>query len=70
MIEKSYSPITHEDTQGYFDLLVKTYESRSGGGFGAFLCNLEPGETAPMKIKKARTISIGKLGLVVDHGDT
>jgi cytochrome-b5 reductase len=62
LIEKSYSPITHEDTQGYFDLLVKTYEPRSGGGFGAFLCNLLPGEQAPMKIKKARKIH-GQTGI-------
>jgi NAD(P)H-flavin reductase len=62
LVEKSYSPITHEDTQGYFDLLVKAYEPQSGGGFGAFLCNLLPGEQAPMKIKKARKIH-GQTGI-------
>jgi cytochrome-b5 reductase len=56
-IEKSYSPVSHEDTQGFFDLLVKSYEPCPGGGFGNFLCHLEPGEAAPMKIKQARKIN-------------
>ena len=54
--EKSYSPVSHEATPGTFDLLVKAYPPRDGGGFGAFLCDLKVGETAPMKIKPARKI--------------
>lgn len=80
LIEKSYSIISHENTEGYFDLLVKAYGHENmnkddennnngvvaapasgggggaGGGFGYFLCNLLPGQIAPMRIKKARKI--------------
>lgn len=58
-LEKSYSPVSHPATVGSFDLLVKAYPLRVGGGFGAFLCGLEPGETAPMKVKPASLSLIG-----------
>ena len=53
---KSYSPVSHESTPGAFDLLVKAYPPREGGGFGAFLCDLSVGDTATMKFKSARSI--------------
>jgi cytochrome-b5 reductase len=62
IIEKSYSPISHEDTEGYFDLLVKSYPPQPGGGFGLFLCDLIPGQSAPLKIKKSREIQ-GRTGV-------
>lgn len=49
-LEKSYSPISDEAV-GHFDLLVKAYPPRPGGGVGAFLCGLAPGEAAAMKVK-------------------
>lgn len=39
---KSYSPVSHPATRGTFDLLVKAYPYRVGGGVGAWLCGLEP----------------------------
>lgn len=50
-LEKSYSPVSHPGEEGIFDLLVKAYPPRDGGGLGSFLCGLQVGETAPMKIK-------------------
>ena len=53
-IEKSYSPVSHPAQAGSFELLVKAYPPRTGGGLGAYLCGLEPGETALMKVKPAQ----------------
>eukprot|EP00435_Cladocopium_sp_Y103_P010672 s2187_g2.t1 len=52
-VEKSYSPVTHPAKAGSFDLLVKAYPPREGGGVGAYLCGLEPGQSALMKVKPA-----------------
>ena len=35
---------------GSFELLVKAYPPRRGGGLGAYLCGLDPGETALMSL--------------------
>lgn len=56
VLEKSYSPITPPQTQGYFDLLVKAYPPRQGGGLGSFLCDLSIGDVAHMRIKPPRKI--------------
>jgi len=56
LLEKSYSPVSHEDEQSTFELLVKAYPPRTGGGLGAFLCGLQPGESATMKVKPPRKI--------------
>ena len=56
VLEKSYSPVSLPSTRGFFDLLVKAYPPRPGGGVGGFLCGLEPGDTAAMKVKPARII--------------
>jgi cytochrome-b5 reductase len=53
---KSYSPISPRTATDYFDLLVKSYPYRQGGGFGNFLCNLEKGDVATMTLKKPREI--------------
>ena len=66
-LEKSYSPISLPTASGSFDLLVKAYPPRPGGGVGAFLCGLEPGEPAFFKLKKPREIKgatdLSQLGL-------
>lgn len=41
-ISKSYSPISHPSKKYGFDLLVKEYPYREGGGVAAFLCSLSP----------------------------
>ena len=40
-------------------LLVKAYAPRKGGGLGAWLCALEPGQNASMKVKGAKKIVNG-----------
>eukprot|EP00560_Eucampia_antarctica_P009578 CAMPEP_0197828132 /NCGR_PEP_ID=MMETSP1437-20131217/4770_1 /TAXON_ID=49252 ORGANISM="Eucampia antarctica, Strain CCMP1452" /NCGR_SAMPLE_ID=MMETSP1437 /ASSEMBLY_ACC=CAM_ASM_001096 /LENGTH=291 /DNA_ID=CAMNT_0043429249 /DNA_START=188 /DNA_END=1063 /DNA_ORIENTATION=+ len=40
-VSKSYSPISHPSAIGYFELVVKSYPFRPGGGVGAYLCNLQ-----------------------------
>lgn len=56
VLEKSYSPTSRPGEQGGFELLVKRYEPQPGGGCGAFLCDLKPGELAPLKIKSPRVV--------------
>lgn len=51
VLRKSYSPVQLPTTSDYFDLLVKAYPYRPGGGVGAFLCNLEIGNVAVLKVK-------------------
>jgi len=41
-LSKSYSPISVPSTLNTFDLIVKTYPARDGGGVGSFLCTLQP----------------------------
>mmetsp|Transcript_32423 Transcript_32423/g.74648 ORF Transcript_32423/g.74648 Transcript_32423/m.74648 type:complete len:262 (-) Transcript_32423:22-807(-) len=41
-LSKSYSPVSHPGARGHFDLLVKAYPHRAGGGVGAYLCGLRP----------------------------
>ena len=48
--EKSYSPVSHPDTIGAFDLLVKAYPLAPLGGFGKYLCDMEVGAAATMKV--------------------
>ena len=36
-ISKSYSPISHPATRGFFDLIVKAYPPREGGGVARYL---------------------------------
>ena len=54
-LSKSYSPISHPDQTGYFELAVKSYPPREenhpgthgiAGGLGKYLCDLKVGETA------------------------
>ena len=46
---------------------VKAYPPRQGGGVGAFLCGLQPGENAYLKLKPPRSIrgvtDVSQLGL-------
>jgi cytochrome-b5 reductase len=53
-LEKSYSPTSRPDDVGTFELLVKAYPPRPGGGCGAALCGLRAGEAAAFKVKPPR----------------
>jgi len=55
-LEKSYSPVSEPDACGHFDLLVKAYSPRPGGGVGSHLCGLEPGEATTLRLKPPRLI--------------
>eukprot|EP00928_Gymnodinium_smaydae_P089301 TRINITY_DN73291_c0_g1_i1.p1 TRINITY_DN73291_c0_g1~~TRINITY_DN73291_c0_g1_i1.p1 ORF type:complete len:301 (+),score=19.77 TRINITY_DN73291_c0_g1_i1:149-1051(+) len=54
ILDKSYSPVSLPDQEGYLELVVKGYPPRVGGGLGAFLVGLEIGESAFMKVKDPR----------------
>lgn len=54
VLKKSYSPISHPSEEGQFDLLVKAYEPRHGGGVGAHICSVETGGSISAKLKAKR----------------
>jgi cytochrome-b5 reductase len=54
VLKKSYSPISHPATVGSFDLLVKSYAPQPGGGVGAGICDLMPGQEIVGKLKAQR----------------
>jgi ferredoxin-NADP reductase len=57
LLSKSYSPISHPSQSGYFDLIVKSYETTSfenGGGVGKYLCNMNVGDSIKAELKKER----------------
>lgn len=56
LLDKSYSPVSHPAAKGFVELLVKRYSLRPGGGLGAFLCNMKPGEDVEMKLKAPRNL--------------
>jgi len=66
--EKSYSPVSLPSEVDYMDILVKPYAPVTGGGFGAFLCDLNIGDTAPMKVKPPRSIHGSKETIVRRYG--
>ena len=54
-LAKSYSPISHpSNPEKTFDLLVKGYEPRPGGGVGAYLCGLQVDDEIIGKVKSQR----------------
>lgn len=53
-LSKSYSPVSHPNTEGYFDLIVKSYPDQPGGGVGRYICNMEPGEMVTGTLKADR----------------
>ena len=53
--EKSYSPTSWPGSDT-MELLVKSYPLAPHGGFGAFLCSLQPGEEAAMAVKPVREV--------------
>ena len=67
-LEKSYSPVSLPTVSGFFDLLVKKYPPRDGGGMGAHLCDLEVddphNDIAAFKIKKVLFFSRMKFIMV------
>eukprot|EP00538_Stauroneis_constricta_P000986 CAMPEP_0119570022 /NCGR_PEP_ID=MMETSP1352-20130426/43280_1 /TAXON_ID=265584 /ORGANISM="Stauroneis constricta, Strain CCMP1120" /LENGTH=310 /DNA_ID=CAMNT_0007619681 /DNA_START=121 /DNA_END=1053 /DNA_ORIENTATION=+ len=55
-VGKSYSPISHPSESEHFDLLVKAYPYQPGGGVGAYLCELEVGDSIDAIVKKPRQV--------------
>lgn len=53
-LSKSYSPVSHPNQNGYFDLVVKEYPYEEGGGLGKYLCDMEVGSPIQAKIKGER----------------
>jgi len=53
-LSKSYSPITHPETEGTFDLIVKSYPLQPGGGVGKYLCDMQVGDSITATLKKER----------------
>ena len=62
-VQKSYSPVSGADDVGSFQLLVKPYAPRPGGGLGSALCALEPGDSASLRVKPVRVMH-GATGVV------
>jgi cytochrome-b5 reductase len=58
VLNKSYSPISHPNQKGSFDLLVKGYPLRPGGGVGAYLCGLQVGDSMEAAVKANRMIHL------------
>ena len=58
-LSKSYSPISHPSAERELQLLVKAYAPRAGGGVGAFLCALRPGEHVFASVKPPRVMHGG-----------
>jgi cytochrome-b5 reductase len=56
VLQKSYSPISHPQQKGTFDLLVKGYPLRPGGGVGAYLCGLQVGESIQAAVKANKIV--------------
>ena len=54
VLMKSYSPVSHPNMPNKFELLVKAYEPRPGGGVGAYICGLQAGDVMKAKVKKQR----------------
>jgi len=55
-LKKSYSPVSRADEAGAFDLLVKPYAPREGGGLAAHLCSLGVGKAAELQVKATRVM--------------
>ena len=58
VLKKSYSPISHPDQKGTFDLLVKRYPLRPGGGVGAYLCGVNVGDSIQAAVKPKRIMHL------------
>jgi len=56
VLKKSYSPISHPSKTDVFDLLVKSYTLRPGGGVGAYICGLEVGDSISASVKPERVM--------------
>jgi len=55
-LHKSYSPISHPSTENSFDLVVKAYPFRKGGGVGSYLCSLAVRSSIVASVKSPRLI--------------
>eukprot|EP00542_Grammatophora_oceanica_P019548 CAMPEP_0194039504 /NCGR_PEP_ID=MMETSP0009_2-20130614/11621_1 /TAXON_ID=210454 /ORGANISM="Grammatophora oceanica, Strain CCMP 410" /LENGTH=285 /DNA_ID=CAMNT_0038682363 /DNA_START=111 /DNA_END=968 /DNA_ORIENTATION=+ len=54
VLSKSYSPVSHPNTEGTFDLIVKAYPNRPGGGVGKYICDMKEGDSIRATLKKQR----------------
>jgi cytochrome-b5 reductase len=54
VLAKSYSPISHPSQPDAFQLLVKKYPPRIGGGVGAYICSLQPEDYFEAEVKSPR----------------
>lgn len=53
-LSKSYSPVSHPNRLGDFELIVKSYKYRPGGGVGKYICDMQIGESIEATLKKER----------------
>lgn len=56
ILNKSYSPVSHPNQSGHFDLVVKSYPYEEGGGVGKFLCDMEVGSSIQAQLKGERVM--------------
>ena len=56
VLSKSYSPVSHPNVHGKFDLIVKSYPLEPGGGVGKFICDMSIGESITGTLKKERVM--------------
>eukprot|EP00535_Pseudo-nitzschia_heimii_P002684 CAMPEP_0197181276 /NCGR_PEP_ID=MMETSP1423-20130617/5614_1 /TAXON_ID=476441 /ORGANISM="Pseudo-nitzschia heimii, Strain UNC1101" /LENGTH=312 /DNA_ID=CAMNT_0042631503 /DNA_START=371 /DNA_END=1309 /DNA_ORIENTATION=+ len=55
-LSKSYSPVSHPNQEGYFDLIVKSYPYHEGGGVGKYLCDMDVGSSISAQLKGERVM--------------
>lgn len=55
-LSKSYSPVSHPQMKGLFDLIVKSYPVQPGGGVGKYLCDMQVGDSITATLKKERVM--------------
>ena len=51
VLDKSYSPISNIDANGFMDVLVKQYPFQQGGGLGKHLYDMKVGDAVDIKLK-------------------
>lgn len=55
-LAKSYSPVSHPNRGQDFELIVKAYPYREGGGVGKYLCDMEEGASIQAALKPERVM--------------
>ena len=54
VLDKSYSPISNIDANGFMDVLVKQYPFQQGGGLGKHLYDMKVGDVVDIKLKPTK----------------